>query len=289
MSMHALTRWFTWISSGDVVIASRVGPQDPYDHDPYWTLLEHRRLWVVPLLVLCIATMASLPFDLELSRWFLLGHAPGFIHKLSNVAEPFGNGLGVMFVCVVIFMLDKARRRDLVLVITSSLGAGLVTNLIKINVGRIRPYAYTFEGGVHETFRPWVETISFTSDYQSFPSGHATTAVGLAMALALLYPRSRFLFFGLAAFVGLHRVCVGAHYLSDVFAGATVGYLVGLVCCRVHLWKWRMMGVIATTPADGVPCVPPTHLDLDRAGASQSPSDGSGRGAPDENSECAAK
>lgn len=218
-------------------------------------------MWICPFLIFTVAMAMAFPFDLELSKWFLEGKAPRFIHKLTSVAEPFGNGLGVMFICVAMFLLDTARRRDMVLVVASSLGAGLLANLIKVNVVRVRPLAYTFDGPVQETFGPWLESNAFTSAYQSFPSGHTTTAVGLALALGIVYPRARGLFFSLAVLVGLHRVCVGAHYLSDVFAGAALGYLVSMACCRIHLWKWRLIGAVGPAREETGTSVPPAHLD----------------------------
>lgn len=220
---------------------------------------------------------ASFTVDIELSKWFLAEQAPRFVHKLSSVAEPFGNGIGVIFICVAMFQLDKARRRDLVPVLLASLGAGMLANLIKITVVRVRPVAYTFDGSVWDTFWPWLDSPTFSSAYQSFPSGHTTTAVGLALTLGFIYPRVRGLFYTLAFLVGVHRVCVGAHYLSDVFAGATVGYLVGILCCRVHLWKWRNTGAVAPRSKEPITSVPKAHLDR-AVGASRLQFDGSARG-----------
>lgn len=64
--------------------------------------------------------------------------------------------------------------------------------------------------------------------YASFPSGHATTVFALAVVLALWYPRWRSLFLGLAILVGLSRVVLGAHFPSDVLAGALLGSGVAL-------------------------------------------------------------
>ncbi len=274
------------IISGDAVIASQVGPKDPYQRDPFWVLLEHRWLWICPFLAFSLAMVAAFPFDLGVSKWFLEGNAPGFIHKLTSAAEPFGNGLGVTFICIAMFLLDKARRRDLVLVVTTSLGAGMVANLIKVCVVRVRPLSYSFDGPVLETFGPWLESNTFTSAYQSFPSGHTTTAVGLALGLGLVYPRARSLLFTLAVLVGLHRVCVGAHYLSDVFAGAALGYLVAIGCCRIHLWKWRMIGAVSPATEEATTSVPPAHLD--RSVTNRLQVDGSVRGDLGESSESAA-
>ena len=55
-----------------------------------------------------------------------------------------------------------------------------------------------------------------------FPSAHAATAVGLAIALGVLYPRGRWLFIAFAFLAGLQRIEAQAHFASDVLAGAAV-------------------------------------------------------------------
>lgn len=59
---------------------------------------------------------------------------------------------------------------------------------------------------------------------RGFPSGHATLAFALFVALGVLLPRGRILFLVLATGVALSRVVMGEHFLSDVVAGAGIGY-----------------------------------------------------------------
>lgn len=72
------------------------------------------------------------------------------------------------------------------------------------------------------------------TDPHSFPSGHAVRAVMLAVVMLGLGP----LWLGLlllvwAPLVGLVRVSMGIHYLSDVLAGMFLGLLVGVVVLLV--------------------------------------------------------
>lgn len=67
-------------------------------------------------------------------------------------------------------------------------------------------------------------------DPHSFPSGHATRAVLLAVMAAGLGPAWFALVLAFwAPLVSLARVATGVHYLSDVLAGAVIGLLMGLV------------------------------------------------------------
>jgi len=61
----------------------------------------------------------------------------------------------------------------------------------------------------------------------SFPSGHATGAFALATVVAERYRQHRWVpwaAYGLAGAVGFSRVSLSAHFPSDLFAGAVLGY-----------------------------------------------------------------
>jgi membrane-associated phospholipid phosphatase len=65
----------------------------------------------------------------------------------------------------------------------------------------------------------------WSSDYQSFPSGHTATSVAAAVILGTLLPRWRRGFTAFAVLIAASRLVLDAHFLSDVLAGAMVGYL----------------------------------------------------------------
>jgi len=67
----------------------------------------------------------------------------------------------------------------------------------------------------------------------SFPSGHTTTAFAAAIVWAAFFPRWRWVFFAIAALVGLSRVYVGVHFPFDVVGGALLGTLIGICCARI--------------------------------------------------------
>lgn len=112
--------------------------------------------------------------------------------------------------------------------------SGLVVTIAKRLIGRARPMH--FDGlGVFE-FAPF----SWRVDFASLPSGHGTTVFAAAIAIGALFPRARAAMFVFAATIALSRVAVGAHYPSDVVAGAIVGTL-GALFVR-HWFAARRLG-----------------------------------------------
>lgn len=78
---------------------------------------------------------------------------------------------------------------------------------------RRRPYAQIAEAVV----------VGAPAQRHSFPSGHSASAFGGAWLLGSYYPRLRPFFYFIALVVAFCRVYVGAHYPSDVVAGAVSG------------------------------------------------------------------
>jgi len=93
---------------------------------------------------------------------------------------------------------------------------GLVIAIVKRLIGRARPDRVPGEDIVFAPF-------SWSNNFASLPSGHSTTAFAAAVALGALFPRLRVPMFVLAAAVAISRVIQGAHYPSDVLAGAVLG------------------------------------------------------------------
>lgn len=91
----------------------------------------------------------------------------------------------------------------------------LVVMVIKFTVRRRRP-----EGEWGRIYR--------STDPHSFPSGHAARAAMLAVLAAGSGPSwFALLLLVWAPLVGLARVVMGVHYLSDIVAGTALGLVIG--------------------------------------------------------------
>ncbi len=97
--------------------------------------------------------------------------------------------------------------------------SGITTDVLKIIFGRSRPKLF-FLSDIYDF--SW---LSWRPDHWSFPSGHSATIVALMTALWYLWPQHVLFYILAAAIVAASRIVVGAHYFSDVLAGALVAVL----------------------------------------------------------------
>jgi membrane-associated phospholipid phosphatase len=95
--------------------------------------------------------------------------------------------------------------------------SGILAQVLKHLVGRARPKLMPTFGPFH------FDLFSLKASLASFPSGHAATAFSVAMAVGWMLPLWRTPLVLLAVLIGLSRIILGAHYVSDVVAGAALG------------------------------------------------------------------
>jgi membrane-associated phospholipid phosphatase len=155
--------------------------------------------------------------DYAKSKWYLWPSAFGILACALLLRTPIAA------------MRRAAMRRaghNLLFLFASIALSGIATDIIKPILGRARPVEILRDHLYG--FRPF----TFHAAMNGMPSGHATTAAALAATLVILYPRGRIFWLILGAALGLSRVMVNAHYLSDVVAGTLVGGLVTLVVAR---------------------------------------------------------
>lgn len=135
--------------------------------------------------------------------------------------------VGALALAIVVLLLVRRRVLEAVGLLAASVLTYAGVHIAKLAEGRPRPLG------------PLVET-----EGSSFPSGHAAyavayVAIAVALARALPWLAGRVavvaIAFALAAGVGISRVYLRAHYLSDVLAGAGLGATVFAVCGMVAL------------------------------------------------------
>src|SRR5436190_14833733 len=159
------------------------------------------RVLIGGLALAVLSLAAVLLIDGRLARAVPRDFLPAFAAVMIDHSEVFGDGCGVMFFLAGVWLLDPNRRRCLPRLALACWGSGIAANVVKLCIARPRPYQWIADtaDGTSASFGSWFPLASQGTAWQSFPSAHTATAVGLAIGLSVLYPRGRVLFIGLAA------------------------------------------------------------------------------------------
>ena len=200
-------------------------------HDALRPLLQRPRL-LASMLATVLAVALSMAFvDRPVARFFHDGDRN--VHAIFAFITKFGLSDAYLIVSSLLFVgfrVAAARTRDMaraprlllhayraLFIFVVVAASGIATDVIKVICGRARP-KLLFGDNVYGF--TWGAT---QADYWSFPSGHATTAAALAVALFLLWPRGLPLYVVAALLVMASRIILDAHYTSDVVVGAVIG------------------------------------------------------------------
>ena len=132
-----------------------------------------------------------------------------------------------------VFKSNKMKTTTL-LATQAYITGGAIETVIKFISGRTRPTYYT--SGIEpepKFLGPFARTMRNANGQKvnsSFPSGHTTVAFAAATVFAKEYnntPIIPIIAYSAASIIGLSRIAENVHWASDVFVGATLGYLAG--------------------------------------------------------------
>lgn len=100
--------------------------------------------------------------------------------------------------------------------------SGIASIVMKILVCRPRPPMFLNDGITQP------DLLAFHMDWvwNSFPSGHATTGIAIAIAGAYTWPKLKWLMWLIGLSIAFGRVLYNVHYLSDVLSGIIVGAVI---------------------------------------------------------------
>lgn len=162
------------------------------------------------------------------------------VTRFGGLYEPYVLlGLGVYG-----FGFGDVKMQTTTLLATQSyIISAVYSDLLKRVFGKQRPVY--MDPATHEAepkfFGPFYKPRDANGkkiDVLSFPSGHTIAAFSAATVFAMEYkdkPWVPVLAYGAASLIGLSRITENKHWISDVFAGAAIGYLSGrLVVNNYH-------------------------------------------------------
>lgn len=185
-------------------------------------------VWAAIIVAVAVVLMKFVDIP---ARNFLEAHSP---HGGFKATFTFFNAYVlpvpiILLIWTCLISGPKSEKWRLILqVILGLLLVWIPVLLSKSLIPRFRPNA--FKGtDWWESFVTQNSDLAHKYALQSFPSGDTAVAFVLSTILAFHFPRHRIIFFVLALGCAASRYVLNAHWLSDILAGAILGYLVGKI------------------------------------------------------------
>lgn len=219
-------------------------PRRQYDRPVSWKLIapnilnDQKAIWLfpakvtrdhnwIPALSIAGATAGFFAIDPYEARYFRT--TPSF-QRFNGVFTSNATAWGTIIAPLSFYAVGLGRR-DAKMQHTALLAgeavadAEIVATVLKDIDRRARPVAFAAHGNYWDS---WFENKgSALRGDGSFPSGHVIAAFSIATVFAHRYRTHRwvpYVAYGMAALVSFSRLSLSAHFTSDVFVGAALGY-----------------------------------------------------------------
>lgn len=144
-------------------------------------------------------------------------------------------GNGAIFAIAFIILLFW-RFRTAATIFLLGISVFLTSASTKRIFSQPRPYRYFEERNLLDQIT-FVDGVRIVKGTTSLPSGHTMTAFAFFTFLALVLPRKKWtglLLFLTALLVGISRMYLVQHFLSDVYLGALTGVMLAILFHYVH-------------------------------------------------------
>jgi membrane-associated phospholipid phosphatase len=186
--------------------------------------------WLAGIVIAVIAVGAAFYFD-DAVKYFVAQHQNRGVHRFMENVSRFGDwpthfAVGLILAGVAWWRGSKKWTRIFLSMLIALALAGVVGRGIKIATARARPSVKT-EAVLH-----WSR---FSSKYHSFPSGHVAASTAFFGVLFFATRRIGLACVPIPILIGLSRMYIEAHYLSDVVCAAIFGILCALLVAHLFL------------------------------------------------------
>ena len=240
-SLPVVRAILVWLLSSFPVVAQQASTPEPLisptqlalnvlrDQKPIWTFPAkpvQGRHWK-PVLAVAIGTAALIvsdpytePYFHDQSRFgsYKTGPLRGRNTTLAITMTPVAFYLGGL-------LKHSTHARNTGLLAAEAVAdTQIVSFVMKQAIGRLKPSDIPANGNFRDT---WFRYKGSLSNGGSFPSGHTASAFAVATVLSNRYHEHRWVpwvAYGTAAFLSLTRLPDQAHFPSDIFMGAALGY-----------------------------------------------------------------
>ena len=179
-----------------------------------------------------VAEKSTTHLDEAVSAWFV-GHQNPLLYKIALGVTWVGSPTVMVLLAIVaaVWLYTRGGRSKAGAVVAAPALGGLLSGVIKVLYGRARP----------------VGAALFNQTTYSFPSGHSATSAAVMVSLCYVLARERIISWPAAIIVGgmvpllvgLSRLYLNVHWLTDVVGGWTVGLLVAAMGAALYEYLRR--------------------------------------------------
>jgi undecaprenyl-diphosphatase len=184
--------------------------------------------WLIGIVIAAIAIVIAFHFD-DTVRDFIAQHQNPAMRNLMRNVSFFGDWpshlvVGLLLLGIAWQRHSKKCMRIFLSMLVAMAIAGVAGTVIKRTIPRARPSVKTELrwGGPR-----------FSTKYHAFPSGHVVASTAFFVVLVFARRRVGLACLPIPILIGLSRMYLGAHYLSDVVCAAVLGIL-----CAAAVWRF---------------------------------------------------
>jgi len=215
---------------GRAVSWTKLVPNVLSDQKQIWTFpakLGHRKYWI-PTVAVVGVTAGLVALDPKTAGYFRRSSSfDGFNRAFSGRATDIGNIVApVSLYAAGLIRKDSKMQSTALLAGEAIVNAEILTTVMKDIDRRLRPADIAPNGDFSDSW--FRDNKRYLRSNGSFPSGHTIAAFSIATVVARRYGTQHrwvpYVAYGAAALVGFSRMTLSAHFPSDVFMGAALGY-----------------------------------------------------------------
>jgi membrane-associated phospholipid phosphatase len=180
--------------------------------------------WLMAIAIAATAIAVSFHFD-DTVREFIMQHQSSERRNLMRYVSLLGDwpmhaAVGLILLGFAWWRGSEEWTRILLAMLLAMMLIGVAGTVIKRTVPRARPSVITDArwGGPR-----------FSSKYHSFPSGHVGASTAFFGVLLIARRRIGLACLPIPILIGISRMYIGAHYLSDVVCAAVLGMFCALI------------------------------------------------------------
>jgi undecaprenyl-diphosphatase len=144
--------------------------------------------------------------------------APVWVDRALRLVTHTGGAVVTVGLCLVLLLIPETRHLGAVAG-SANLISHLLVQALKRTVVRRRPTVAL----------PGIDPLTGLPDHYSFPSGHACSAMAVAVSILVAEPLAGLPAMILALAVGISRIYLRVHYLTDVVVGQLLGATTALL------------------------------------------------------------